>query len=169
MIPLNRKVTTSSVARRNDTEAMMMTIQIEPAAPADLPAVLALLSAHGLPHDGLAAHFAAALVARDGATVVGSAALERYGESALLRSLAVAAPLHGQGLGRQLMTAALDLARTHRVGRVYLLTTTAAAYVPRFGFVPVARADVDAAVQVSAEFTGACPASATVFVRRLDR
>ncbi|NTU79945.1 MAG: GNAT family N-acetyltransferase [Chloroflexales bacterium] len=141
---------------------------IAPAAPTDLPAVLALLSANGLPHDGLAEHFAAALVARDGDSVVGSAALELYGEAALLRSLAVAEGRRGQGLGRALITAALDLARAQRVRRVYLLTTTAQGYFPSFGFAPITRAEVEPVVQVSAEFTGACPASAAVFALRLD-
>jgi N-acetylglutamate synthase-like GNAT family acetyltransferase len=141
---------------------------IEPAAPTDLPAVLALLSASGLPHDGLAEHFDAALVAHDGDTVVGSAALELYGGAALLRSLAVAEGRRGQGLGRALITAALDLARTHQVRRVYLLTITAAGYFPSFGFAPITRAEVEPAVQASAEFTGACPASAAVFTLHLD-
>ncbi|WP_161569193.1 arsenic resistance N-acetyltransferase ArsN2 [Candidatus Oscillochloris fontis] len=144
----------------------MTSIQITPATPSDLPAVLALLSANGLPHDGLAEHFDTALVARDGDTVVGSAALERYGAEALLRSVAVAAAQQSQGVGRQLLVAALYLARTHGIRRVYLLTTTAASYFSRYGFVPVARADVDPAVQVSAEFQGACPARAALL--RLD-
>jgi N-acetylglutamate synthase-like GNAT family acetyltransferase len=140
---------------------------IAPAAPADLPAVLALLSVSGLPHDGLAEHFAAALVARDGDTVVGSAALELYGEAGLLRSLAVAEGRRGQGLGRALITAALELARAQGVRRVYLLTTTAAGYFPSFGFAPITRAAVEPAVQASAEFAGACPDSATVLTLTL--
>ncbi len=146
----------------------MTTIHIEPAAPADLPAVLDLLSASGLPHDGLAAHFAAALVAHDGDALAGSAALELYGEAALLRSVAVAPALRGQGLGHKLTASALQLARERGVRRVYLLTTTAAGYFPRFGFAPVTRADVDPAVRVSAEFSGACPESAAVLALSLD-
>lgn len=138
-----------------------------PATPADLPAVLDLLAASNLPHDGLAEHFDAALVARDGDTVVGSAALELYGEAALLRSVAVAEGLRGHGLGRQLTTAALARARSQGVRRVYLLTTTAEGYFPSFGFTPIARAEVDPAVQRSAEFTGACPASAAVLALSL--
>jgi N-acetylglutamate synthase-like GNAT family acetyltransferase len=147
----------------------MTTIQIEPATPADLPAVLDLLSASGLPHDGLAEHFDMALVARDGDAIVGSAALELYDEAALLRSVAVAEEMRGQGLGRQLTTAALDLARAHDVQRIYLLTTTAEGYFPGFGFAPIARAEVEAAVQASVEFTGACPASAAVLALSLAR
>jgi amino-acid N-acetyltransferase len=145
----------------------MTTIQIEPAAPADLAGVLALLSASDLPHAGLAEHFGAALVARDGEAVVGSAALELYGEAALLRSVAVAEGQRGQGLGRQLTRAALDLARARGVRRVYLLTTTAEGYFPSFGFAPIARAEAEPAVQVSTEFTDACPDSAATLVLSL--
>jgi N-acetylglutamate synthase-like GNAT family acetyltransferase len=146
----------------------MPTIQIAPAGPADLPAVLALLAESGLPHDGLAEHFGAALVARDGERVVGSAALELYGEAGLLRSVAIAPGLRGQGLGRELTLAALELARARGVHQLYLLTTTAEGYFPAFGFAPVSRAEVEPAVQASAEFTGACPDSATVLALSLS-
>jgi N-acetylglutamate synthase-like GNAT family acetyltransferase len=145
----------------------MTTLQLVPAVPADLPAVLELLAASGLPNDGLAEHFDAAVIARAGAAVVGSAALELYGETALLRSVAVAEGLRGQGLGRALTTAALGLARARGVRRVYLLTTTAEGYFPSFGFAPIARAEVEPAVQASVEFTGACPASAAVMALTL--
>lgn len=138
-----------------------MSITINAAQPHDLPAMLDLLSRHQLPHDGLAAHLGTALVAADGA-VVGCAALEVYAEAALLRSVAVAPAQQGHGLGGQLTQAALDLARQYGVNRVYLLTTTAETYFPRFGFQPIARAEVAPSVRVSAEFTGACPDSAIV-------
>jgi amino-acid N-acetyltransferase len=145
----------------------MTSIEVERATPADLPAVLALLTASGLPLDGLAEHMETAVVARAGPAVVGSAALELYGEAALLRSVAVAEGLRGQGLGRALTHAALRLARERGVQRLYLLTTTAEGYFPSFGFAPVTRAEVEPAVQVSAEFTGACPDSATVLALTL--
>lgn len=50
---------------------------------------------------------------------------------------------------------------------VYLLTTTADRYFPRFGFERIARADVPASVQTSIEFTSACPTSATVMRKQL--
>ena len=145
-----------------------MTIVITAAHTADMPAILALLERSGLPPDGLRAHVATTLVARDGARVVGSAALELYGTAALLRSVVVAAELRGAGLGHQLTRAALDLARQRGVTTVYLLTETASDFFPRFGFRPTQRAAVDSAVQQSVEFTSACPASAHVLVATLD-
>jgi amino-acid N-acetyltransferase len=102
------------------------------------------------------------VLALDADQVVGSGALELYGDAALLRSVAVAPEQRGQGLGQQLTQAALDLARQHGVRQVYLLTETAADFFPRFGFRPIARADVTPAVQRSVEFTSACPQSALV-------
>ncbi len=138
-----------------------MDVLIEPTHAGDLPEVLALLERSGLPRDGLRDHIAAALVARSGARVVGSAALELYGEAALLRSVAVEPALRGQGLGRRLALAALDLAREHGAAEVYLLTETAAEFFSRLGFRPIARAEVAPEVQRSVEFASACPASAT--------
>ena len=135
---------------------------ITPARTDDLPAVLELLDRSELPRDGLAEHFDIALVARDRARVVGSAAIERYGDAGLLRSVAVDSAYRGQGLGARLVSAALDQARQEGLRSVYLLTTTAPEYFPRFGFAPIARGDVAPAVQESVEFTSACPASALV-------
>ncbi|NTV62729.1 MAG: GNAT family N-acetyltransferase [Oscillochloris sp.] len=137
-------------------------ITIGPAEPGDLAAILDLLSRHGLPHAGLAEHLGEALLARRAREVVASAALEIYGAAALLRSVAVAPELRGQGIGAQIVGAALARARELGVQRIYLLTTSAADYFPRFGFRPIARAAVQVTVQASAEFTGACPASASV-------
>ncbi len=135
---------------------------ISPADTADLPAILDLLRANKLPLEGLAEHVGATVTAKANGQLVGCAAVELYGESALLRSVAVDETLRGQGLGRALTVAALDVARARGARIAYLLTTTAGGYFPRLGFREIARDAVDPAVQRSAEFTTACPASALV-------
>ena len=145
----------------------MMTIAIGAARSSELPAVLTLLDRSGLPQAGLADHLVTTLVARDEDQVVGSAALELYGAAALLRSVAVASTLRGEGLGQRLTRAALDLARDRGVATVYLLTETTGDFFTRFGFHAIDRSAVDAAVQQSVEFRGACPASAQVLVASL--
>ncbi len=77
-----------------------------------------------------------------------------------MRSIAVDLPHRGLGLGIQLTEAILALARSRGLRTVYLLTETAAAFFPRFGFRSIRREEVDPAVQRSVEFTKACPASA---------
>jgi amino-acid N-acetyltransferase len=141
---------------------------IEPATPDDIPKVLALLERHRLPRDGVRDYVASMLIARDRARLVGVAALEPYGADALLRSVAVDPGYQGQRLGHRLTEAALHMATEHGVRTVFLLTTTAEGFFPKFGFEPISRADVPASVQASIEFQSACPASAVVMRKRLD-
>jgi amino-acid N-acetyltransferase len=138
---------------------------IEPATADDLSAVLDLLRRSELPTADLERHLPTTVVARRGGRVIGSAALEMYGTSALLRSVAVDPAARGEGLGQRVTAAALHLARSQRVTTVYLLTTTAGEFFPRFGFHRIERSAVDPAVQASVEFTTACPSSALVLAR----
>src|SRR5579859_388004 len=100
-------------------------ITIDTARADDLPVIRDLLMQSGLPLDGVGDPGMRMLVARDGLAVVGSVGLELYGHAALLRSLAVDAPLRGHGLGVRLTRAALALARDGHVRQVYVLTETA--------------------------------------------
>jgi amino-acid N-acetyltransferase len=97
-------------------------------------ALLALMQQAHLPTDGLSEHLDAAFVARDGGRVVGSAAIEIYADGGLLRSVAVDADHRGAGLGERLTAAAIDEARAPEAPALYLLTTTAERFFPRFGF-----------------------------------
>ena len=128
----------------------------------DLSAIEKLLSENRLPVAGLSPHLPNTLVARSEAGVIGCAALEVYGSAGLLRSVVVASTVRDTGVGGRLVRAAIELARTRKILVLYLLTTTADRYFPRFGFTRVTRADVESAVQHSIEFTTACPAEAIV-------
>jgi len=138
---------------------------IRAARPGDHAAIATLLRGNDLPLDGVPPAGDDFLVAeRDGA-IVGVIGLERYGTHALLRSAAVDAAVRGTGLGAMLVGDVLDLAARRGVEELWLLTTTAERWFPRFGFEVVARHEVPLAVQASREFQGACPASATVMRR----
>jgi len=141
---------------------------IDRAEPGSLPEVLALLRNSSLPVAGVAEHFDSFLVARgEDGTVVGCVGLESYGNVGLLRSLAVASPARGTGLGTRLVERLFDLARAKGVETLYLLTTTAENYFPRFGFAPLPREEADPKLEASEELRGACPASAIVMRRAL--
>jgi amino-acid N-acetyltransferase len=143
-------------------------VRIDHATHADAEALLALMERSHLPTDGLALHLEDAFVARDGDRIVGSAAIEVYADGGLLRSVAVDADRRGTGLGARLTAAAIDDARRRDLPALYLLTTTAERFFPRFGFERITRDDVPASVQASIEFRGACPASAVVMRKRLS-
>jgi amino-acid N-acetyltransferase len=140
----------------------MSSIQIRPATSNDVDSVQALLRDCDLPIDGWREHVDSTLVAVDGARVIGSAALERYGDAALLRSVAIDRDRQRRGLGGELTTAAIRLAATSGTRELFLLTTTAETFFSRIGFVAVERAEVPDAVKQSVEFRSACPESARV-------
>lgn len=141
--------------------------QIGHARPDEAADLIHLLEQNHLPVDGLLGHLATTLVARQNGHVVGSAALEIYPQGALLRSVAVAPQVQGQGLGGELSEAAIRLAQDRHAPAIYLLTTTTERYFPRFGFEGIARADVPPTVQTSIQFTSACPSSATAMRKLL--
>jgi amino-acid N-acetyltransferase len=145
----------------------MTEVAIDAATPRDADAIAQLLTASHLPIDGLTEHLSTAFVARQGDEIVGSAALEIYEDGALLRSVAVRPECRATGLGARLTAHALEQAAARGLPAVFLLTTTAERFFPRFGFERIGRDDVPASVQASIEFRGACPASATVMRKSL--
>ncbi len=144
-----------------------MESRIGKARPEEVDDVLGLLAENHLPIEGLREHLETTVVARQDGRIVGSAALEMYPDGALLRSVAVAPALQRHRVGRELTEAAIRLAQERRAPAIYLLTTTAEHYFPKFGFERIARTEVPATVQASVEFTSACPSSATVMRKRL--
>lgn len=149
-----------------------MTAKIRSAHPADRPAVIDLLHAEGLSSEGIDPSLAGFVVAEEGegegkGRVIGVAGLERYDRFGLLRSVAVWAEARGRGLGARLTEAVLEEATSRGLVGVYALTTTAVDYFPRLGFEVVARTEVPAPVQGSAEFSTLCPASAVALRREL--
>ena len=148
-------------------------MNIVTATPSDLPDIVSLLKAAALPVAGIERHVETALVARDARQLLGCAAVEVYGQAGLLRSVAVDPEHRGEGWGERLTTAALELARKRGVRDIYLLTTTASHFFPRFGFTAIPRSELDPALAQSEELRGACPASAlamhaSLSIARLD-
>jgi len=135
--------------------------RIRGARPEDWPAVEALLRACALPLDGAAEHLADFVVADDEGRLVAVAGLEARAADGLLRSVAVSPGSRGAGLGGAMVDAVEAMARLRGVERLHLLTTTAAPYFARRGFRARQRAAAPESLRASAEFRGACPASAT--------
>jgi amino-acid N-acetyltransferase len=142
-------------------------VSLRAAEPADLPAVLGLLERAQLPAAGVAEALPDFIIAVSDGAIVGVAGLEIYQHSALLRSVTVDPGWRNTGVGRVLIERALSSTRERGISDVFLLTTTAEHYFPRFGFTCVSRDSVTTEVQASAEFQGACPASAVVMHKAL--
>ena len=129
----------------------------------DRAAIERLLTAASLTLDGVAdVEFYVAERAR---SVVGCAGVEVRDGAALLRSVAVDRDSRGEGIGERLVQSVLDDAAARKLSPVVLLTATASAWFPRFGFAEITRSDVPASLLESAEFRGACPDTAVIMRR----
>ncbi len=140
------------------------------ATAADLPDVEALVAAAGLTLLGLEKCVAdgTAVVCREhDGCLLGAAATERYGDAALLRSVAVLGPVRGQGLGRALVERALADARAAGAREAWLLTETAEPFFAGLGWTAADRARAPTSVAASVEFTTACPTTAITMRRPL--
>ncbi|WP_395400839.1 arsenic resistance N-acetyltransferase ArsN2 [Pseudoduganella sp. UC29_106] len=146
---------------------MNSTTTLRDATAADWPAIEALLVAANLPLDGARDHLGSFMIGEGDGQVRCVAGFEQYEGAALLRSVAVAGALRGQGLGDQLLGAIKAKARARGVDTLYLLTTTAAPFFAQRGFVPIERNATPAALQASREFQGVCPASASAMAASL--
>jgi amino-acid N-acetyltransferase len=136
---------------------------------ADDPKLRAFLEAAGLPAADVETGRQEYLLAEEGGELVGTVGLERVGQDALVRSLAVAPQRRRQGLAARLDEAAIDLARRRGVTALYLLTTTAEAYALRRGYEKIARSEVPAGILGLPQFKMLCPATAVCMRRRLPR
>ena len=129
-------------------------ITITDASTEDLQDILDLLSQVQLPLDGVAENVSGFLVARDeAARLLATIGLERHGNTALLRSAAVAPEYQGCGIGSRLTENLLARATNNDVERVVLLTSTASDFFARrFRFCESSRAVFDKALAGSSEW-----------------
>lgn len=141
---------------------------LRPARVTDLEAVSVLLEEAELPTAGVEEALPRFVVAETGGRLVGVAGLEDHGRDGVLRSVVVAPELRGRGLGHRLTLRILEDARASGLGRLYLLTTTAEAYFPRYGFRRIDRGEASPQVRASVEFSEACPDSAVAMVLDLE-
>jgi amino-acid N-acetyltransferase len=126
------------------------------ATAADRDSITELLKTVDLPTSELDAHLTNFLVAYCGNRLAGCAGMERYGKTALLRSLAVHPDYQGLGLGRKLAEAILAEAKRTGASDVVLLTHTATDLARSLGFVETTREALPPVVLESWEFRSDC-------------
>jgi amino-acid N-acetyltransferase len=129
---------------------------------------VALLQAQGLPVSDITdehlEHFF--FIGSDGSPT-GLVGIEMYGSEALLRSLVVAENARTRGVGAALVQHAEEYATSHRVGAIYLLTTTAEKYFERLGYERIDRSRAPPSIEQTREFASICPASSAFMTKRL--
>lgn len=147
---------------------MSVGLELRDAEPGDRQYVETLLAGNDLPTADLDGKLDCLYVCESGGEQVGVGGLERYGDVALLRSVAVEASARGDGYGTELCRELLERARASGVDEVYLLTTTAEGFFERLGFEPTDRAAVPDPIRGTSEFSDLCPSTAVAMRRGLD-
>lgn len=142
-------------------------MSIRPALPSEHALIREMLADNDLPVQDLDAAEVAFFVADAGGTAAGVVGLQTFGQTGLLRSLAVRAEHRGGGLGGRLVAEAEREARARGLAQLVLLTQTAADYFASRGYRRIERAQAPVAVQASAEFSSLCPASAACLSKSL--
>lgn len=99
--------------------------------------------------------------------LIGSGGLEMYGDSALLRSVAVKENARGKELGKKIVDDLVAQARNSKISNIFLLTETAKDFFTKKGFTIVSREEVPSQVVASSEFTHVCPSSAICMFYKL--
>jgi amino-acid N-acetyltransferase len=142
--------------------------ELHAAAEADLAAIRALLEHAGLPTADLETAKPKFTVLRENGDIVAAGALERFGSSALVRSVVVAPDRRGAGFGRIIVQELEKVARAARIGRLILLTQTAPEFFAHQGYRVIGRSDAPQDVQRSEEFRSLCPVAAICMMKVLS-
>lgn len=133
----------------------------------DFVAIRVLLEDSGLPTSDLESARPVFAVVRENGHIVAAGALQRFGSSALLRSVVVAKAYRGAGLGQAIVSELERLAQADQVQQLILLTQTAAEFFAHRGYRVIERGAAPHAMQGSEEFRSLCPGSATCMAKTL--
>jgi amino-acid N-acetyltransferase len=141
--------------------------RVDLASAQDVTAIRALLERSGLPTSDLESARPEFAVIRENGLVIAAGALQRFGSSALLRSVVVAPDRRGSGLGQAMVSELERIACAARISRLVLLTQTAAEFFTRQGYRIIERNSAPQDMQGSEEFRSLCPSSATCMAKNL--
>ena len=109
--------------------------------PDDLPEMTRLLESAGLPARSIEPFIDTFMVAELDGALVGVGGIEVYGDTAVLRSVAVDDALRGTGVGHGLSVRLTGLAYLHRVNDIYLFTGEAWRFWEKQGFTEISLDD----------------------------
>lgn len=140
---------------------MAMLREIEPGS-ADFARFVEALESAALPTDDLSSEPFRYFTAKDQAWGgIGA------GPDALVRSIVVHPSARGQGLGASVASGLISHARQTGAERLWLLTTNASPFFAKLGWRVADRVEAPRAIAQSRQFSGLCPASATLMTLTL--
>jgi len=143
-------------------------ILIREARKDDLKAIKSLLDNSSLPFVDIEKHLLNFLVLEAEGKIIGTIGAEFYGETALLRSLAVDKGYQNKGYGQNLYNALISKIKKMNVNNIYLLTETAEGFFNKLGFQKTARGSAPPSIRQTNEFSTLCPEGAVCMVKKLS-
>ena len=142
-------------------------MNIVPASPEAFNKAIELLESNNLPTEDIS-QGTQLFVVEENQQVVGTVAIEYDYQNALLRSLSVSNNRRNKKLGTELVNFIEDYVQRQGVEFIYLLTTTAANFFLKQGYIIIDRTEVPPFIQRTSEYCSVCPASATVMKKSLS-
>lgn len=143
------------------------TMTVSPVSKANRSTALELLAKANLPVEDIQEH-TELFELKDEEETIGTIGLEHDGTVGLVRSLSVEEGKRGRGCGEQLVNFLEEKAKQKGLKSLYLLTTTAAPFFSKRGYLVIGRSEVPPFIQQTSEFRSTCPASATVMKKDLS-
>lgn len=134
----------------------------------DLNKIISLLDNSFLPSVDIENHLPNFLVLETSATLIGTIGMECYGDTALLRSLAIQKDYRNKGYGQELCYALLSRVKKMNINSIYLLTETAEGFFSKEGFQKIAREDAPHSIKQTQEYSNLCPEGAVCMVKSLN-
>jgi amino-acid N-acetyltransferase len=134
----------------------------------DVVTIIELLKSNNLPTSDLSNGQRVFIIALKDCKTIGCVAVEVYGDSGLLRSLAVSNDFRAKGIGMKLVAEAEAWSYNNGLKCLYLLTTTASGFFPKMGWVITDRSTVPEKVTVASEFASVCPTTAVCMYKSLN-
>jgi amino-acid N-acetyltransferase len=131
-------------------------------------ALIELLRTEGLPHSDLREPGQAFWQLSQNGQFIGYAGAEGFTSDRLLRSFVLSPPHRSKGYGSAALAAIELPLAAQGVRTLHLLTTTAAPFSLRHGFVSHPRASAPDTIKQSLEFSELCPSTAAYLAKTLS-
>ena len=134
----------------------------------DLKVIKSLLDNASLPSIDIEKHLLTFFVLENVSNIIGTIGMELYGNTALLRSLAIQKDYRNKGHGKELYSTLISKAKKMNVINIYLLTETAEGFFGKQGFQKIAREQVPLSIKQTYEYSTLCPEGAVCMVKMLN-
>lgn len=132
-------------------------------------AFLDMLKLAGLPYEDLDKDKHLLVGYYDNEKLIGTGAMEIYGDYGLLRSVSILEEMRGKKLGSKITYHLIEHAKLSSLKGLYLLTETAKDFFEKIGFELIDRNMAVEEIKASSEFTHVCPTSAACMYLDLHR